>query len=89
MLKELFRYLTPATGIAAVVTWAIALQQAMPRLMAGPLCSTRQDTWVLAGHCPACYVAALLTVAFLASLLVAQRDSRRAAHAVLATQVVR
>jgi len=84
MLKELFRYLPPATGVAALVTWAIALQQAMPRLMAGPLCSARQDTWVLAGHCPACYVAALLTVAFLASLLVAGRDSSRAVRMVRA-----
>lgn len=89
MLKELFRYVPPVTGLAAVAAWFIALQQAMPRLLAGPLCSSQQDTWVFAGHCPACYVAALLTIAFLTSLIVAAKEPRRSIRTVLATKAVR
>lgn len=63
-----FRLIAPFAGATALVAWMIALAQALPRLMAGPLCSSRQDTFALAGHCPACFVAAALSIVFLASL---------------------
>jgi len=56
MLKEFSRHLPSATGVAALVAWAIALQQSLPRMLAGPICSARGDAFVFAGHCPACYV---------------------------------
>ena len=62
------RSLAPIAGAAAVVAWSAALFQALPRLTAGPLCSARSDLLSLAGHCPACFVAAGLTLVFLASL---------------------
>lgn len=67
------RHLTSLLAVAALVSWAVALQQALPRLLAGPICSSSQDTWAFAGHCPACFVAAGLTVAFLGSLAVSLR----------------
>ncbi|HJV40487.1 hypothetical protein [Caulobacter sp.] len=86
MLKELFRYVPPVTGLAALAAWFIALQQAMPRLLAGPLCSSQQDTWAFAGHCPACYVAALLTIVFLTSLIAAGKEHGRSIRTVLAVR---
>lgn len=77
MLKELSRHIPSATGLAALVAWLIAFQQALPRLMAGPICSTRQDMWAFGGHCPACYVAALLSIAFVASLIFSARRTPR------------
>jgi hypothetical protein len=73
-----FRFIAPFAGATALVAWAIALAQALPRLMAGPLCSSRQDAWSLAGHCPACFVAAGLTVLCAMSLVLARADSSRA-----------
>lgn len=67
------RHLSSLLAVAALTSWAIALQQALPRLLAGPLCSTRQDAWAMAGHCPACFVAASLTIATLASLAMGLR----------------
>jgi len=83
MLKELYRHLPSATGVAALVAWAVAFQQSLPRMLAGPICSSAQDSWVFAGHCPACYVAALLSVAYLGSLLLAGQQTRRHARATL------
>ncbi len=62
------RSLAPIAGAAALVAWSAALFQALPRLMAGPLCSARSDPFSFAGHCPACFVAVGLTLVFLASL---------------------
>jgi hypothetical protein len=84
MLKELSRHLPSATGLAALIAWAVALQQSLPRMLAGPICSTRADAWAFAGHCPACYVAVALSIAFLASLFFASRQTRQNARAILA-----
>lgn len=83
MLKALSRHLPAATGLAALVAWAIALQQSLPRMLAGPICSARGDMFVFAGHCPACYVAAALSIAFLASLFLASRRARDDARVIL------
>lgn len=72
-----FRFIAPFAGATALVAWAIALAQALPRLMAGPLCSSRQDAWSMAGHCPACFVAAGLTVLCAMSLVLARAESNR------------
>lgn len=77
-----FRLIAPFAGATALVAWTIALAQALPRLMAGPLCSSRQDAFALAGHCPACFVAAALSVIFLASLVATKAP--RAARSALA-----
>lgn len=82
MLNAFSRHLPSATGVAALVAWAIALQQSLPRMLAGPICSTRGDAFVFAGHCPACYVAAALSIAFLASLFLASRQTERQARAI-------
>ncbi len=63
---------------AALASWGVALWQAIPRLLAGPLCTSRQDAFSLAGHCPACFAAAFLSLAFLASLIAAARANRPA-----------
>lgn len=63
-----FGLATLATGGAALTSWAFALAQAMPRLLAGPLCSSRSDAWSLAGHCPACFAAVGFSLAFLGLL---------------------
>lgn len=86
MLKEFSRHLPSATGVAALVAWAIALQQSLPRMLAGPICSARGDAFVFAGHCPACYVAAALSIAFVASLFLAGRQPRREARAILTVE---
>lgn len=70
-----FRLFVQLLGATAVVAWSIAAGQALPRLLAGPLCSSRQDTWILAGHCPACFIAAGLTIAFGMTLILARRDA--------------
>jgi hypothetical protein len=67
-------------GLAALAAWSVALFQALPRLMAGPICSARSDMFSFAGHCPACFVAAGFTLVFLASLA-------RPAHAILAERI--
>lgn len=56
-------------ALAAAASWMVALWQALPRLTAGPICSSSQDAWAFAGHCPACFVGAAFTLAFLASLI--------------------
>lgn len=71
------RLIAPFSGATALVAWTIAFAQALPRLMAGPLCSSRQDSWALAGHCPACFVAAALTIVFLASLVASRPQVAR------------
>ena len=73
-----FRLIAPLLGAIALVAWTITLGQALPRLMAGPLCSSRQDAWALAGHCPACFVAAALTVLFGVSLVLARSEPAQA-----------
>ena len=73
-----FRLIAPLLGAIALVAWTIAIGQALPRLMAGPLCSSRQDAWALAGHCPACFVAAVLTVLFGFSLVLARSEPAQA-----------
>jgi hypothetical protein len=61
-LEVLVRNSAPVAGALALVSWAVALGDAAPRLLAGPLCTSSQDAWAFAGHCPACYVAAALTI---------------------------
>lgn len=57
-------------GLTTVLSWALALWQAAPRLMAGPLCTAAQDPLGLAGpHCPACVVAVLSTLALVVALM--------------------
>lgn len=83
MLNTLYRHLPSATGLAALIAWAVALQQSLPRMLAGPICSARGDAFVFAGHCPACYVAATLSIAFLASLFLAGRGTQQNTPAIL------
>lgn len=71
-MSATFRFIAPLVGATALVAWTIALAQALPRLLAGPLCSSRQDAWALAGHCPACFVASALTILFGISLVLAR-----------------
>jgi hypothetical protein len=73
------RHLSSLLAAAALASWLIALQQALPRLLAGPICSSSQDNWAFAGHCPACFVATGLTAAFLASLAMGLRRRRAVA----------
>lgn len=73
------RHLSSLLCAAALASWLIALQQALPRLLAGPICSSSQDSWAFAGHCPACFVAAGLTVAFLTSVVMGLRRRRAVA----------
>lgn len=73
------RHMCTLLALTTVASWMVALWQAMPRLLAGPLCSSAQDTSVLAGHCPACALAVLSTLALLATLAVPPRFAPRAA----------
>jgi hypothetical protein len=73
------RRVPPIIGVAALFGWLIAYAEAMPRLAAGPLCSSRDDLFTLAGHCPACGVAAFLSLAFVASAALMRRPSPAAA----------
>lgn len=82
------RLVTLVAGGAALVSWAIALGQAMPRLLAGPLCSSRTDAFSFAGHCPACYVAVACSLAFLAALAMDARG-RFFPRPQVAAQIVR
>ncbi len=66
-----------ALAVAAMVSWGVALWQAAPRLMAGPICSSAQDISVLAGHCPACPAALVVSLALVTSLALRWRDARR------------
>ena len=50
------------TGVAALFSWVIAFAAAAPRL---------------AGHCPACFEAAAMTIAFLAAAWLARGQERR------------
>lgn len=61
----------------AVFSWGVALWEAAPRLLAGPICSSAQDLSVLAGHCPACPAAIMASVALMTSLALRWRDLRR------------
>lgn len=72
---DIRRRVPPILGAAALFGWLIAYIEAMPRLAAGPLCSTRDDLLTLAGHCPACGVAALLSLAFIGSTVLLNRPS--------------
>jgi len=72
--------LTPALATGALASWSVALVQALPRLLAGPLCTSRQDGLAFAGHCPACFVAAAFTLALMVHL-VARFRSRDVARA--------
>ncbi len=62
-------------GAAALFGWVIAYAEALPRLAAGPLCSARDDLFTLAGHCPACGVAAMLSLAFIGSAALLNRPA--------------
>lgn len=73
--ENIRRRVPPIIGAAALFGWLIAYAEAMPRLAAGPLCSARNDLLTLAGHCPACGVAALLSLAFIASAFLLRRPS--------------
>ena len=57
-------------GLGAIAAWTQALITEWPRLTAfGPICSEASGFLGLGGHCPACYVAAALTVGFLLSFV--------------------
>lgn len=71
-----WRLIASFAGATALVAWAIALAQALPRLLAGPLCTSGRDSFALAGHCPACFVAVALTLVFGASLILARGEAR-------------
>lgn len=73
--ENIRRRVPPIIGVAALFGWLIAYAEAMPRLAAGPLCSSRDDLLTLAGHCPACGVAAALTLAFVASAALLRRPA--------------
>lgn len=73
--EDIRRGVPPILGAAALFGWLIAYVEAMPRLAAGPLCSARGDLLTLAGHCPACGVAALLSLAFIGSAALLNRPS--------------
>jgi hypothetical protein len=70
-----YRRVAPLVGAAALLGWVLAYVEAAPRLAAGPLCSTRDDLFVLAGHCPACGVSTLLTMLFLAGVALDRRHA--------------
>lgn len=74
------RYIPALAGVAAIASWAVAVGQALPRLMAGPLCTSQQDAWALAGHCPACFAAVGFTLAFVTSLALQRRRARALAR---------
>lgn len=74
--EDLRRSVPPILGASALFGWLIAYAEAMPRLAAGPLCSARGDLLTLAGHCPACGVAALLSLAFIGSAVVLRRPAQ-------------
>lgn len=76
-----YRRATPLVGAAALLGWALAYVEAAPRLAAGPLCSTRGDLFVLAGHCPACGVSTLLTMLFLTGVALDRRHALTARRA--------
>lgn len=76
-VQSVLRQITPVLGLCSILAGEVAIWQALPRLTAGPLCSSAQDIAVLAGHCPACYLAAGLTTAFLTSALVSHRLKSR------------
>lgn len=85
-VQSALRQLTPVLGLSSILAWEVAAWQALPRLTAGPLCSNAQDIAVLAGHCPACYLAVALSVAFLTSAVVHRRlKTRMLARATLST----
>lgn len=65
-LEVLVRNSAQLTGAMALVSWVVAFGEAAPRLLSGPLCSSGQDAWGFAGHCPACYIAAAMTIATIA-----------------------
>ena len=76
-LEVLVRNSVPLSGALALVSWAIALGEAAPRLLTGPLCTSAQDSWAFAGHCPACYVAVGMTLTALGFALNARRQPTR------------
>lgn len=78
-----WRNLQKLLGLTTVISWALALWQAAPRLMAGPLCTAAQDPLGLAGpHCPACIVAVLSSLALVIALMAppARRAAASPAH---------
>lgn len=77
-LEVLVRNSAPLAGALALVSWAVALGEAAPRLLTGPLCASSQDAWAFAGHCPACYVAAGFTMATIGLVLGRRRKLARA-----------
>jgi hypothetical protein len=68
VVERFVRQAPPWLAAGALASWSVALWQALPRLTAGPLCTASTDAFSLAGHCPACFVAAVLSLTFLASL---------------------
>ena len=78
-LEVMARNSAPFAGALALVSWAIALGEAAPRLLTGPLCASSQDAWAFAGHCPACYIAAGFTLATMALVIARNRAPKRAA----------
>ena len=80
-LEVLVRNSAPLAGALALVSWAVALGEAAPRLLTGPLCTSSQDAWAFAGHCPACYVATALTLMALSLAMGRRRKRARVASA--------
>lgn len=78
-LEVLARNSVPLAGALALVSWAVALGEAAPRLLTGPLCVSSQDAWAFAGHCPACYVAVGFTLVAVGVAMARHRSPARAA----------
>lgn len=69
-------------GLGAIAAWTQALITEWPRLTAfGPICSEASGFLGLGGHCPACYVAAALSVGFLLSFVPQPRAQTQKARA--------
>ncbi|MDR7229777.1 hypothetical protein J2X45_000840 [Caulobacter sp. BE264] len=83
-LEVLVRNSVPLAGALAFVSWAVALGEAAPRLLTGSLCTSSQDAWAFAGHCPACYVAVGFTMVAVGLAMARLRSPARAAARVTA-----
>ncbi|MDG2521816.1 hypothetical protein P7B02_09705 [Caulobacter segnis] len=81
MSAPLHRQLTPWLAAASLVSWGVALWQSLPRLMAGPICTSNNDLFAFAGHCPACFVAAGFTAALAVNLVADGLRTQKAAQA--------
>lgn len=74
--RRAVRQIQALLALASAISGAAALWRCLPRLTAGPICSSSQDVLAFAGHCPACFVAAGFILAFLASVAILPRAGR-------------